>query len=142
MMPPDEGFAQEPSSKGVEERDESLDAARAPVGRALDGITPSGRTRSIAVIHDTIPNGWLALGLVGQAMFSGRFLVQWIASERKRASVIPKAFWWLSLTGGVVLLAYAIHRRDPVFILGQSAGLLVYGRNLALLRGAGTLDGA
>lgn len=94
------------------------------------------------MIHDTIPNGWLALGFIGQAMFSARFLVQWIASERKRESVIPKAFWWLSLTGGLVLLAYAILRRDPVFILGQTGGLLVYGRNLALLRAAGASDGA
>lgn len=94
------------------------------------------------MIHDSIPNAWLALGFLGQAMFSGRFIVQWIASERKRASVIPKAFWWLSLAGGVVLLAYAVHRRDPVFILGQSAGLLVYGRNLVLLRAAGPSAGA
>ena len=94
------------------------------------------------MIHDTIPFGWLALGFIGQAMFSARFLVQWIASERKRASVVPTAFWWLSLAGGVFLLAYAIHRRDPVFILGQSGGLLVYGRNLVLLRAAGASDGA
>jgi lipid-A-disaccharide synthase-like uncharacterized protein len=98
--------------------------------------------RSNAVIHETIPAGWLVFGFLGQAMFSGRFLVQWIVSERKRASVIPRAFWWLSLAGGLLLLAYAVHRRDPVFILGQGAGLLVYGRNLALLRGAGTSDGA
>ena len=91
---------------------------------------------------DTIPSGWLALGFLGQAMFSGRFVVQWIASERKKASVIPVAFWWLSLAGGMTLLAYAIHRGDPVFILGQSAGLLVYGRNLVLLRGTGRSDGA
>ena len=94
------------------------------------------------MIHNTIPNAWLALGFIGQALFSGRFLVQWIASERKGASVIPGAFWWLSLAGGLVLLAYAIHRRDPVFILGQSGGLLVYGRNLVLLRGVGTSAGA
>jgi lipid-A-disaccharide synthase-like uncharacterized protein len=91
---------------------------------------------------DTIPKGWLALGFLGQAMFSGRFVVQWVASERKKASVIPPAFWWLSLAGGATLLAYAIHRRDPVFIIGQSAGLLVYGRNLVLLGAAGTSEGA
>jgi lipid-A-disaccharide synthase-like uncharacterized protein len=94
------------------------------------------------VLHDTIPNGWLAVGLLGQAMFSGRFIVQWIASERKKMSVVPRAFWWLSLAGGVSLLAYAVHRRDPVFILGQAAGLVVYGRNLVLLRAAGTSAGA
>ncbi len=94
------------------------------------------------MIHDTIPKGWLTFGFLGQAMFSGRFLVQWIASERRRASVVPRAFWWLSLLGGLLLLVYAVHRRDPVFILGQGAGLVVYGRNLALLRGPGTSDGA
>lgn len=91
---------------------------------------------------DTIPRAWLAVGFLGQVFFSSRFIVQWIASERKRTSVIPVAFWWLSLAGGASLLAYAIHRRDPVFILGQSVGMLVYGRNLFLLRGSGTSDGA
>jgi lipid-A-disaccharide synthase-like uncharacterized protein len=81
-----------------------------------------------------MPRGWLALGLIGQALFSGRFLVQWIASERRKASVVPTAFWWFSIGGGVCLLTYAIYRGDPVFILGQSAGLIVYCRNLVLLR--------
>ena len=81
-----------------------------------------------------MPRGWLALGLIGQALFSGRFLVQWIASERRKASVVPTAFWWFSIGGGVCLLTYAIYRGDPVFILGQSAGLIVYLRNLVLLR--------
>jgi len=78
--------------------------------------------------------GWLAAGFLGQALFSGRFLVQWIASERRRASVVPLAFWWLSVGGGLFLLAYSIHRRDAVFIAGQSAGLVVYARNLVLRR--------
>lgn len=91
---------------------------------------------------EAIPHGWLALGFAGQAIFSSRFLVQWIASERRRASVVPTAFWWLSIAGGVALLSYAVHRRDPVFIVGQAAGLIVYGRNLVLLRGTGTSDGA
>ena len=77
---------------------------------------------------------WLAVGLAGQIAFGARFLVQWIASERKGRSVIPIAFWWLSLLGGVVLLAYAIYRRDPVFIIGQGSGLIVYARNLVLIR--------
>ena len=77
---------------------------------------------------------WLAFGLLGQAMFSARFLVQWLASERKRQSVIPTAFWWLSLAGGATLLSYALWRRDPVFILGQGMGLVVYIRNLVLIR--------
>jgi len=76
---------------------------------------------------------WLGAGLLGQAVFASRFFVQWVASERARRSVIPKPFWYLSIVGSSVLLAYAIHRRDPVFILGQGAGLFVYLRNLALL---------
>lgn len=73
---------------------------------------------------------WLAIGFLGQAMFSGRFLVQWIASERAGRSIIPVAFWFFSVAGGVILLLYAIYRRDPVFIAGQAAGLLIYGRNI------------
>jgi lipid-A-disaccharide synthase-like uncharacterized protein len=73
---------------------------------------------------------WIAVGLLGQALFSARFLVQWIATERKRQSVVPREFWYFSVGGGLTLLAYAIHRLDPVFILGQGAGLLVYARNL------------
>jgi lipid-A-disaccharide synthase-like uncharacterized protein len=94
------------------------------------------------MILDSIPKGWLAVGFLGQAIFSGRFFVQWLASERRKTSVIPVAFWWLSIAGGMTLLSYAIHRRDPVFIVGQAAGLVVYGRNLVLLRGTGTSDGA
>lgn len=82
------------------------------------------------------PAGWYALGFVGQLMFTSRFFVQWLASERSRRVVIPMAFWHLSLLGGVALLAYSIHRRDPVFAVGQAAGLLVYARNLMLHRGA------
>jgi lipid-A-disaccharide synthase-like uncharacterized protein len=76
---------------------------------------------------------WLSIGLLGQAMFSARFLVQWIASERRRQSVVPRAFWFFSIGGGLTMLAYAIYRRDPIFILGQSAGLVVYARNLWLI---------
>lgn len=73
---------------------------------------------------------WLAVGFAGQALFSARFLVQWLSSERQRRSVIPVAFWYFSIAGGVTLLAYAIHRRDPVFILGQLTGVFIYARNL------------
>jgi len=76
---------------------------------------------------------WLGIGLLGQAFFSGRFLVQWIASERARKSVVPLAFWYFSIGGGLTLLAYAIYRLDPVFIIGQGAGLFVYSRNLYLI---------
>jgi lipid-A-disaccharide synthase-like uncharacterized protein len=76
---------------------------------------------------------WFMVGFVGQALYSARFLVQWIASERKHESVVPIAFWWLSLLGGTALLAYAIFRRDPVIVIGQGLGLFVYTRNLILV---------
>jgi lipid-A-disaccharide synthase-like uncharacterized protein len=76
---------------------------------------------------------WIAIGFIGQALFFGRFFVQWIASERRKQSVVPRSFWYLSLAGGAVLLAYAIHRRDPVFIVGQATGFLIYTRNLWFL---------
>jgi len=76
---------------------------------------------------------WLVLGFAGQAVFGGRFLVQWIGSERARKSVMPIAFWYLSIVGAFLLFAYAWHRRDPVFMLGQAGGLLIYLRNLYLV---------
>jgi lipid-A-disaccharide synthase-like uncharacterized protein len=76
---------------------------------------------------------WIGIGLVGQLLFTSRFLVQWIASERRRESVVPVAFWWFSLAGGVTLLGYALWRHDPVFIMGQAMGLVVYARNLTLI---------
>lgn len=75
-------------------------------------------------------HAWMLIGFLGQAFFFSRFLVQWIHSERHQKSVIPNSFWLLSLAGGIILLLYAIHRRDPVFIAGQSVGMLVYARNL------------
>ncbi|HSM51902.1 MAG TPA: lipid-A-disaccharide synthase N-terminal domain-containing protein [Thermoanaerobaculia bacterium] len=77
---------------------------------------------------------WLIVGFSGQALFSLRFLTQWLQSERLRRSVVPVAFWYFSLFGGVILLAYAIHRQDPVFIVGQATGILIYARNLQLIR--------
>lgn len=76
---------------------------------------------------------WIGVGFLGQLLFTSRFLVQWIASERRKQSVVPLAFWWFSLGGGTVLLSYAIWRKDPVFILGQGMGLFIYVRNLMLL---------
>jgi lipid-A-disaccharide synthase-like uncharacterized protein len=73
---------------------------------------------------------WLGIGFLGQALFSARFLAQWVASERLRKSVVPRVFWYFSVAGGLTLLAYAVHRWDPVFIVGQAAGLVVYARNL------------
>ena len=78
---------------------------------------------------------WLVIGFAGQALFFSRFLIQWLASERRRQSYVPTAFWFLSIGGGLTLLAYAIHRRDPVFIVGQATGILIYGRNLWFIYG-------
>jgi lipid-A-disaccharide synthase-like uncharacterized protein len=86
-----------------------------------------------AYLHDvflTRLDWWVLLGFTAQAMFSARFLVQWIASERAGHSVIPLAFWTFSIGGGVLLLAYALYRKDPVFIAGQAFGVFVYLRNL------------
>ena len=81
----------------------------------------------------TVDRLWLAFGLLGQIVFGARFIVQWIASERKRESHIPIVFWYISILGGIILTAYAIHKRDAVFIIGQGAGLIVYIRNLMLI---------
>jgi lipid-A-disaccharide synthase-like uncharacterized protein len=84
-------------------------------------------------LHDvfiTQLNWWVLLGFAAQALFTMRFLVQWLASERAGKSVIPLAFWWFSIGGGLLLFFYALYRRDPVFILGQGFGVFVYLRNL------------
>ena len=79
---------------------------------------------------DTI---WIATGFLGQGLFFGRWIVQWLASERSASSKVPISFWYLSLIGGLITLAYAIYRKDPVFIAGQSIGSVVYVRNLMLI---------
>ncbi|MCP2020304.1 lipid-A-disaccharide synthase N-terminal domain-containing protein [Pseudomonas sp. B1(2018)] len=76
---------------------------------------------------------WLAVGFIGQIAFTGRFVLQWLYSEYKKRSVIPVSFWYLSIVGSTLLLAYAIYREDPVFIVGQAFGSLVYFRNLQLI---------
>jgi lipid-A-disaccharide synthase-like uncharacterized protein len=77
---------------------------------------------------------WIAIGLLGQVLFAGRFILQWFASERSKRSVVPLSFWYFSIGGAAVLLAYAIHKRDVVFIVGQSTGFIIYVRNLVLIR--------
>ena len=77
---------------------------------------------------------WLIIGFIGQTIFASRFLIQWVVSERASKSIIPNIFWWISLAGSMVLLSYAIHKEDPVFIVGQGAGLFMYSRNLYLIR--------
>jgi lipid-A-disaccharide synthase-like uncharacterized protein len=80
------------------------------------------------------PTMWLVLGFVGQFVFGSRFVVQWIATERQRKSVVPVAFWYLSLCGTIVLLIYSIHRVDWVFIAGFSLNMVIYLRNLYFIR--------
>jgi len=80
---------------------------------------------------------WLVIGFAGQALFTMRFIVQWWSSERQKRSVIPVAFWYFSLAGGATLLAYAIYRQDPVFIVGQAGGLFIYSRNLYFINREG-----
>jgi lipid-A-disaccharide synthase-like uncharacterized protein len=77
---------------------------------------------------------WLLIGFGGQALFMGRFVIQWLVSERSGRSVIPISFWYLSIAGALVLLVYAMHRRDPVFVAGQGLGVAIYLRNLHLIR--------
>lgn len=76
---------------------------------------------------------WVIVGLVGQVCFFMRFLIQWVASEKRKESIIPVAFWYFSIGGSVILLSYSIYKQDPVFILGQSVGSLIYVRNLILI---------
>jgi len=76
---------------------------------------------------------WLGIGFLGQGIFFARWVVQWVASERNAESRVPIVFWYMSVIGGLITLAYAIYRRDPVFIAGQSVGSFVYLRNLMLI---------
>jgi lipid-A-disaccharide synthase-like uncharacterized protein len=89
----------------------------------------------MTILHvDTVGELWWVLfGLSAQLMFTARFLLQWVASERARQSVVPVAFWYFSLVGGLMLFAYALYRKDPVFVLGQSLGVVIYSRNLWLI---------
>jgi lipid-A-disaccharide synthase-like uncharacterized protein len=89
--------------------------------------------------HDSL--FWVSVGLLGQGAFFARFLVQWVASERAGQSYIPMSFWYLSLVGSLILLVYAIHRAEPIFLLGQLPNAFVYVRNIMLVRRSG-LDGS
>ena len=84
---------------------------------------------------------WIGIGFFGQALFFGRWVVQWIASEKKAQSEVPISFWYMSLIGGLITLAYAVYRMDPVFIAGQSVGSVVYVRNLMLIHRANRAKG-
>jgi lipid-A-disaccharide synthase-like uncharacterized protein len=91
-------------------------------------------TTGVDPSHVGLTWGWLAFGYAGQALFTGRMLVQWIATEKRKQSVVPTLFWWLSLFGGLILLIYFVRRGDPVGILGQIFGSVVYARNLILIQ--------
>jgi lipid-A-disaccharide synthase-like uncharacterized protein len=116
----------------------SRDAA-APRRERTRADTPAREEISMPAFLDPATwTVWTAIGFLGQGMFFSRFAVQWLVSERRGESHIPVAFWWLSLAGSLVTLAYALHRRDPVFVLGQAFGWMVYSRNLVLIyRGRG-----
>jgi lipid-A-disaccharide synthase-like uncharacterized protein len=90
----------------------------------------------LKIISDVDPLDalWLTVGLLGQLMFTARFLVQWWASEKAGRSVVPLAFWYFSILGSLIVLAYGIHKLDPVIIIGQLPGTVIYARNLWLLR--------
>jgi lipid-A-disaccharide synthase-like uncharacterized protein len=92
--------------------------------------TAASRLADWWLFTPSVEKVWLAIGFAAQLMFSMRFIVQWLASERARRSIVPEAFWYFSLAGGAMLFAYAIYRLDPVFMLGQGMGLLIYVRNL------------
>lgn len=92
-----------------------------------------GLTYRLLNITSPIGFAWVALGLLGQILFMGRMVLQWLTSEHARRSVVPVGFWWMSLAGASMLLVYFIWRRDIVGVLGQSAGWLIYGRNLWLI---------
>ncbi len=82
----------------------------------------------------TINGIWITIGLLGQLMFSMRFVIQWLVSEKHKKSIIPEAFWYFSLAGGIILFSYAVHIKDPVFILGQSIGIFIYLRNIYFIK--------
>jgi lipid-A-disaccharide synthase-like uncharacterized protein len=98
-----------------------------------------GRGFWFAFLNITSPVGvaWVALGLLGQVIFAGRMIVQWLVSERQRRSVVPVAFWWMSLVGASMLVVYFVWRRDIVGVLGQATGWVIYVRNLWLIRREG-----
>jgi lipid-A-disaccharide synthase-like uncharacterized protein len=99
----------------------------------------------LGLLHDKCGNllgsheiSWIAIGFFGQLLFTARFMVQWLASEKVKRSVVPVSFWYFSIGGSLILLAYALHRADPVFILGQSLGCFIYLRNLQLIARSGS----
>jgi lipid-A-disaccharide synthase-like uncharacterized protein len=112
-----------PAASAAESRAENL-----ALRRQVEGL--QAQVKELEKLKKKDPTMWLVLGFVGQFVFGSRFVVQWIATERQRKSVVPTAFWYLSLCGTIVLLTYSIHRVDWVFIAGFSLNLVIYLRNL------------
>lgn len=107
----------------------------------LQESTEQGIWQTLQGYWGDTPWYWIVIGFGGQAIFFSRFLVQWLASEKAKRSVVPTAFWWLSICGAVMILTYAVFvLRDPVIILGQTSGTLIYTRNLQLIHRQETVD--
>ena len=102
-------------------------------GRLLDQGRPRGFLYRLFNITSPVGMLWVGLGFLGQILFTGRMLLQWLVSERERRSVVPVGFWWMSLIGASMLLLYFVWRRDIVGVVGQCAGWVIYGRNLWLI---------
>ncbi len=104
---------------------------------ALPATLAAAGDAAPTAVPDGLPWAWVAFGFAGQALFGARFLVQWLATERAQRVVVPVAFWWLSLAGGVVLLVYYVRRLEPVGVVGQLCPLAIYVRNLVIHRRSG-----
>jgi lipid-A-disaccharide synthase-like uncharacterized protein len=102
-------------------------------GRIFDQQQGAGFLATVFNISSPIGLIWIGVGLLGQVLFTGRMVVQWLASEKNRKSIVPPMFWWMSLAGAMMLLSYFIWRRDVIGVLGQSFGVFIYIRNLHLI---------
>lgn len=89
--------------------------------------------QSLFNVSSTFGYVWVTVGLLGQVLFTGRMVVQWLVSEKQNKSVVPPAFWWMSLIGSTMLVVYFLWRRDPIGVLGQAFGWFIYVRNLAMI---------
>lgn len=101
--------------------------------RLYDDQTSRGFWEVLLNVSSPIGFVWVTIGLIGQVLFTGRMLVQWLVSERNRRSTVPIAFWWMSLIGATMLLVYFIWRREPIGVLGQATGWFIYVRNLWMI---------
>lgn len=118
---------------GADGREERLSPAEF-VARVDRSTRRRGFLFTLLNITSPVGIAWVALGLLGQVIFAGRMIVQWLVSERQRRSVVPVAFWWMSVAGASMMLVYFVWRRDIVGVLGQATGWVIYVRNLWLIR--------